>query len=220
MRLGAIVPNFRAETSKGLIDFYGWQDSSWVVLLSHPRDFTPVCTTELGKIALLHEKFAKRNVKCIALSVDGLQEHLAWISDIKSYFEELGDDFPYPLIADPQRDLAVSFGMLNEDDRDNIELGKTIRTVYVIDPDHKVRLTMCYPMTTGRNIDEILRVIDSMQLTDRSKILATPVNWTPGSKVMLIPSVTDEEAKKFFPNGFNKIKLPSGKNYLRTTENY
>ncbi|CAD7013546.1 unnamed protein product [Ceratitis capitata] len=169
-----------------------------MVMNGGPKYLRSVGIRQHFKLQENRGSFQKKIFTCIALSVDGLQEHLAWISDIKSYFEELGDDFPYPLIADPQRDLAVSFGMLNEDDRDNIELGKTIRTVYVIDPDHKVRLTMCYPMTTGRNIDEILRVIDSMQLTDRSKILATPVNWTPGSKVMLIPSVTDEEAKKFF----------------------
>ena len=177
MLIGVTVPNFKAETTKGPVQFYDWQADSWVVLFSHPADFTLVC-----------------------------------ITDIKSYCLDIPSDFPYPIIADPTRELAVSFGILDEDQRKDPEIGKTIRTLFIISPDHKVRLTMFYPMTCGRNVDEILRVIDSMQLTDRLKVVAT--------KAMIVPSITDAEAEKLFPKGFDKVNMPSGVNYVRTTENY
>ncbi|XP_017037049.1 peroxiredoxin-6 [Drosophila kikkawai] len=220
MRLGQTVPNFKAETTKGPINFHEWQGNQWVVLFSHPADFTPVCTTELGRIAVHQPEFAKRNTKCLAHSVDALNSHVDWVNDIKSYCLDIPGDFPYPIIADPTRDLAVSLGMLDEEQKRDPEVGKTIRALFIISPDHKVRLSMFYPMSTGRNVDEILRTIDSLQLTDRLKVVATPANWTPGTKVMILPTVTDEEAHKLFPKGFDKVSMPSGVNYVRTTENY
>uniref|UniRef100_A0A6P4EMK9 Peroxiredoxin-6-like n=1 Tax=Drosophila rhopaloa TaxID=1041015 RepID=A0A6P4EMK9_DRORH len=188
MRLGQTVPNFQADTTKGPISFHEWQGNSWVVLFSHPADFTPVCTTELGRIAVHQPEFAKRNTKCLAHSVDALNSHVDWVNDIKSYCLDIPGDFP--------------------------------RALFIISPDHKVRLSMFYPMSTGRNVDEILRTIDSLQLTDCLKVVATPANWTPGTKVMILPTVTDEEAQKLFPKGFDKVSMPSGVNYVRTTENY
>ncbi|XP_054744619.1 peroxiredoxin-6-like [Anastrepha obliqua] len=220
MRLGATVPNFKAETTKGPISFYDWQGSAWVVLFSHPSDFTPVCTTELGRIAVHQPEFAKRNAKCLAHSVDDLKSHVDWVNDIKSYCLDIPGEFPYPIIADPHRDLAVLFGMLDEEQKRDPEIGKTIRALYIISPDHKVRVSMFYPMSMGRNVDEILRCIDSLQLTDKLKVVATPANWTPGTKVMILPTVSDEEAKQLFPKGFDKVSMPSGVNYVRTTENY
>ena len=178
MLIGVTVPNFKAETTKGPVQFYDWQGDSWVVLFSHPADFTPVCTTELGRIAVHAPEFAKRNTKCLAHSVDEVKHHVDWVNDIKSYCLDIPANFPYPIIADSTRELAVSFGILDEDQRKDPEIGKTIRALFIISPDHKVRLTMFYPMTCGRNVDEILRVIDSMQLTDRLKVVATPANWT------------------------------------------
>ncbi|EDW04965.1 GH22477 [Drosophila grimshawi] len=184
MRLGQTIPNFMAETTKGPIFFHDWQGDSWVVLFSHPSDFTPVCTTELGRIAVHQPEFEKRNTKCLAHSVDPLDSHVDW------------------------------------DQKKDPEVAKTIRALFIISPDHKVRLSMFYPMSTGRNVDEILRTIDSLQLTDRLKVVATPANWTPGTKVMILPCVTDAEAHKIFPKGFDKVTMPSGVNYVRTTENY
>ncbi|EDW02063.1 peroxiredoxin-6 [Drosophila grimshawi] len=220
MRLGQTMPNFKAQTTKGPINFHDWQGNSWVVLFSHPSDFTPVCTTELGRIAVHQPEFAKRNTKCLAHSVDPLDSHVDWVNDIKSYCLDIPGEFPYPIIADPTRDLAVSLGMLDEDQKKDPEVGKTIRALFIISPDHKVRLTMFYPMSMGRNVDEILRCIDSLQLTDRLKVVATPANWTPGTKVMILPSVSDADAHKLFPKGFDKVSMPSGVNYVRTTENY
>uniref|UniRef100_A0A0A1XSH0 thioredoxin-dependent peroxiredoxin n=1 Tax=Zeugodacus cucurbitae TaxID=28588 RepID=A0A0A1XSH0_ZEUCU len=178
MRLGATVPNFKADTTKGPINFYDWQGNSWVVLFSHPSDFTPVCTTELGRIAVHQPEFAKRNAKCLAHSVDDLKSHVDWVNDIKSYCLDIPGEFPYPIIADPHRDLAVLFGMLDEEQKRDPEIGKTIRALYIISPDHKVRVSMFYPMSMGRNVDEILRCLDSLQLTDKLKVVATPANWT------------------------------------------
>lgn len=221
MRLGAIVPDFKAETTKGPINsFYQWQGNSWCVIFSHPADFTPVCTTELGRIAVHNPEFVKRNVKLIAHSVDQLQSHKDWVNDIKSYCLDIPGEFPYPIIADSTRELAVRFGMLDEDQRHDPEIGKTIRALYIISPDHKVRLSMFYPMSCGRNVDEILRCIDSLQLTDRIKAVATPANWTPGEKVMIVPSISDADAEKLFPKGIDYVKMPSGHNYVRTTSNY
>ncbi|CAD7080806.1 unnamed protein product [Hermetia illucens] len=220
MRLGATVPNFKAETTKGPIQFYNWQGNSWVVLFSHPADFTPVCTTELGRIAVHNPEFVKRNVKLLAHSVDKVKSHVDWVNDIKSYCPDIHGDFPYPIVADENRSLAVQFGMLDEQQKDDPEVAKTIRALYIISPDHVVRLSMFYPMSVGRNVDEIIRSIDALQLTTRITQIATPANWTPGTKVVIDPSVPDEEAKELFPGGIEFVTMPSGQNYVRTTTHY
>ncbi|PSN40819.1 Peroxiredoxin-6 [Blattella germanica] len=201
MRLGATIPNFSANTTKGPIKFYDWQGDSWCLLFSHPSDYTPVCTTELGRIAVHQHEFAKRN-------------------DIKSYCLDIPGDFPYPIIADETRELAIRLDMIDEANKDNEEEAMTVRALYIIGPDHKLKLSMLYPASTGRNVDEILRVIDSLQLVSRLKVVATPANWTPGTKVMILPSVKDEELPKLFPKGVEKISMPSGKVYVRTTTDY
>ncbi|XP_018799998.1 PREDICTED: peroxiredoxin-6-like [Bactrocera latifrons] len=220
MRLGATMPNFKAETTKGKIRFFEWQGDSWVILFSHPSDFTPVCTTELARMAVRLPEFTKRNAKCLAHSVDDIETHNKWVKDIQSYCKEIPEEFPYPVIADPRRDLAVLFGMLDEDQKRDPVIAQTIRALYIISPDHKVRLSMFYPIATGRNVDEILRSLDSLQLTYKLKVVVTPVDWTPGNKVMIQPEVTDDEANKLFPKGFEKVPLPSGLDYVRTTEDY
>uniref|UniRef100_U5EJD2 1-Cys peroxiredoxin n=1 Tax=Corethrella appendiculata TaxID=1370023 RepID=U5EJD2_9DIPT len=220
MRIGATIPNFKADTTKGPIDFYDWLGNSWCILFSHPADFTPVCTTELGRIAVHQGHFAKRNTKLLAHSVDDLKLHVDWVNDIKSYCLDIPGEFPYPIIADPKRELAVKFGMLDEKDKDNVDLAHTVRALFIISPDKKVRLTMHYPTSTGRNVDEILRCIDSLQLTDRLKVVATPANWEPGTKVMILPHVTEEDADKLFPRGIERVSMPSGKVYVRTTTDY
>jgi len=220
VRLNATIPNFPAETTHGKWNFYEWAGKSWVVLFSHPADFTPVCTTELGRMAVHNHEFEKRNVKLVALSCDELKDHTAWVNDIKSYCLDIKGDFPYPIIADPTRELAVKLNMLDESARGNEESAKTVRALYIIDPDHKLRLAQIYPMSTGRNVDEILRCIDSLQLVDKLKIVATPANWMPGEKVVIIPGATEAEIKKVFPNGVDPVNMPSNKCYIRTTTNY
>ncbi|KAJ8668103.1 hypothetical protein QAD02_009766 [Eretmocerus hayati] len=220
MRLNSIIPNFEAETTQGPINFYDWQDDSWVVLFSHPADFTPVCTTELGRLAVHRPHFEKRNTKLLALSVDKLKDHVDWVNDIKSYCPDILGDFPYPIIADPDRSLAVKLDMIDEESKDNEANAVTIRALYIISPDHKLRLSMHYPTSTGRNVDEILRVIDSLQLVDRRPEIVTPANWTPGDKVMIVPTVKEEEIPKLFPKGVSRVSMPSGRIYLRTTTEY
>lgn len=220
MRIGSTISNFKADSTKGPIEFYEWLGDSWCVLFSHPADFTPVCTTELGRIAVHKEHFEKRNVKVLAHSVDDLKCHVDWVNDIKSYCPDIIGNFPYPIIADPSRELAVRFGMLDDKDKDDPELAQTVRALFIISPDHRVRLTMHYPTSTGRNVDEILRVIDSLQLTDRLKVIATPANWTPGTKVMILPSVSESDADRLFPNGIERVSMPSGHVYVRTTTDY
>lgn len=219
MRLNSIVPNFKAETTQGPIDFYEWQGNSWVLLFSHPADFTPVCTTELGRIAVHQPHFARRNVKLLAHSVDKLKDHNDWVNDIKSYCQDIPGAFPYPIIADADRSLAVKLDMLDEDTNDE-ELRQTVRALYIISPDHRLRLSMHYPTSTGRNVDEMLRVIDSLQLVDKKPGIATPANWVPGDKVMILPTVKDEDLPKLFPKGVDKVSMPSGKVYVRTTTDY
>lgn len=204
IRLGDKAPNFKAKTTEGKIDFYEWLGDSWGVLYSHPADFTPVCTTELGRTAALKEEFAKRNAKVIALSVDPLEDHKKWIKDI----EETQDvTMNFPIIADEDRKVAELYDMIHP----NADEKFTVRTVFVIDPDKKVRLTLTYPPSTGRNFAEILRVIDSLQLTDNYSV-ATPVDWEAGEEVVISPSVSDEDADKKFPKGYKKVK-----SYLRLT---
>ncbi|XP_038064069.1 peroxiredoxin-6-like [Patiria miniata] len=214
VNLGEIFPDFEADTSTGKINFHEWLGVSWGILFSHPADYTPVCTTELGAAANLAGEFAKRNVKMIALSVDSVESHLGWIKDIQAN-SKLTGDFPYPIIAD-DRTLAVKFGMLDPDEVNKAGMPLTARCVFIIGPDKKLKLSILYPATTGRNFDEILRVIDSLQLTATKKV-ATPVNWKQGGDCMVLPSVQQEDIPKLFPKGVTMKPVPSNKKYLRIT---
>jgi len=220
MRLGDVIPNFKANSTQGPIQFYDWQGDSWVMLFSHPADFTPVCTTELGRIAVHSPFFKKRNVKLLAHSCDKLQSHVDWVNDIKSYCLDIPGEFPYPIVSDENRDLAIMLDMIDENNRDSEDHALTVRALYIIDPKHKLRLSMHYPASTGRNVDEILRVIDSLQLVDKIPQIATPANWVPGEKVMILPTVTEGEIEKLFPGGVDKVSMPSGVTYVRTTTDY
>ena len=204
LRLGDTAPDFTAETTQGPVKFHDWIGDSWAVLFSHPRDYTSVCTTELGYVARLKGEFDKRHVKTIGLSIDPVDSHKGWMKDIK---ETQGHEPTFPIVADPERKVANLYGMMHPA-HDEVY---TVRTVFVIDPKKKIRLTITYPQTTGRNFDEILRVIDSLQLTDGHRV-ATPVNWKQGDDVIIVPAVTDEEAKAKFPKGWKTLKP-----YLRLT---
>ncbi len=204
LRLGDTAPDFTAPTTDGEISFHEWKKDSWAVLFSHPKDFTPVCTTELGYTAKLKSDFEARNTKAIAVSVDGLEDHNAWVGDI---LETQGTAVNFPLIADPDRTVADLYDMIHPNANDTL----TVRSVFIIDPANKVRLTLTYPAATGRNFTEILRVLDSLQLTDGYKV-ATPVNWTHGDDVIVSPALSDDEASELFPAGFTTVKP-----YLRTT---
>jgi alkyl hydroperoxide reductase subunit AhpC len=204
LQLGDIAPNFTANTTQGPIDFHQWAGDSWVILFSHPKDFTPVCTTELGYVARLKPEFDKRGVKAIGLSVDSLEAHGRWGADIE---ETQGHAPNFPIIADADRAVARLYGMIHPK-HDELY---TVRTVFVVDPKKKIRLTITYPQTAGRNFDEILRVIDSLQLTDAHSV-STPVNWQPGDDVIILPSVSDSDAKSRFSRGWKVLKP-----YLRLT---
>jgi alkyl hydroperoxide reductase subunit AhpC len=204
LKLGDTAPDFTQDSTEGAFNFYKWAGNSWVVLFSHPKDFTPVCTTELGAVAKLKPQFDKRGVKVVGLSVDAASNHVGWAKDIA---ETQGATLNFPLIADTDKKVAGLYGMIHEKASDTA----TVRSVFVIDPNKKVRLTITYPAATGRNFDEILRVIDSLQLTDKHKV-ATPVNWKQGEDVIIVPAVSDEEAKTRFPKGFKTLKP-----YLRIT---
>jgi thioredoxin-dependent peroxiredoxin len=203
LQLGDIAPDFEAETTEGPIRFHEWAGDSWVVLFSHPKNFTPVCTTELGYTAKLKPEFERRDVKAIGLSVDPLEAHGRWSDDIE---ETQGARPNFPLIADADRKVSDLYGMIHPNASDTL----TVRSVFVIGPDKKVKLTLTYPASTGRNFDEVLRVIDSLQLTAKHQV-ATPVNWKQGEDVIIVPAVSDEDARKRFPDGFKIIKP-----YLRT----
>ena len=198
IRLGDAAPNFKARTTEGEIDFYEWMGNDWAILFSHPKDFTPVCTTELGAVAKLKSEFAKRGVKVIGLSVDGVKDHEGWSRDIE---ETQGVKLNFPLIADPDREVSDKYDMIHPNANDTL----TVRSVFVIDNNKKVRLTLTYPASTGRNFDEILRAIDSLQLTTKHKV-ATPVNWKHGEDVIIVPAVTNEEAKEKYPQGWREEK--------------
>jgi alkyl hydroperoxide reductase subunit AhpC len=207
LRIGDIAPDFTANTTKGPIKFHEWLGDSWGVLFSHPKDFTPVCTTELGYMAKLKPDFAKRNVKVIGLSVDPVDKHAGWAKDIE---ETQGYAPDFPMIGDPDLSISKLYDMLPASAGDSSEGrtaadNQTVRTVYVIGPDKKIKLSIAYPMTTGRNFDEILRVIDSLQLTAKHKV-STPVNWKHGEDVIIAGSVSDEDAKKTYPNGWKSPK--------------
>ncbi|XP_066537843.1 peroxiredoxin-6-like [Hoplias malabaricus] len=216
--LGDVVPDFEANTTIGPIRLHQFLSDSWGILFSHPRDYTPVCTTELGRAATLCPEFTKRNVKMIALSVDSIEEHHGWSKDILAYNnDESVTEFPFPIIADDNRELAVELGMLDPDEKDHTGMPVTARCVFIIGPDKRLKLSLLYPATTGRNFDEILRVIDSLQLTAQKRV-ATPVNWKPGDRVMVPPNIPEEEAKCLFPAGVFTKELPSGRKYLRYTQ--
>ena len=198
LQLGDTAPDFKQDSTDGPISFHDWAGDSWVVLFSHPKDFTPVCTTELGEVARLKPEFDKRNAKVIGLSVDPLEDHNAWCGDIE---ETQGSALNFPLLADADRSVSQAYGMIHP----NADNTLTVRSVFVIDPNKKIRLTITYPASTGRNFDEILRVIDSLQLTDGYKV-ATPVNWKDGQDVIIVPSVDNEAAAKLFPEGWDEKK--------------
>lgn len=207
LRINDVAPNFTAETTQGPINFHEWIGDGWAVLFSHPKDFTPVCTTELGCVAGLEPDFAKRNCKVIGLSVDPVNKHSQWALDIE---ETQGHRVNFPMIGDPELRVAKLYDMLPAESGDTSE-GRTaadnatVRTVFIIGPDKKIKLMLSYPMGTGRNFDEILRVLDSIQLTSKHKV-ATPVNWKQGSDVIIVPAVSDEEAQKTYPEGWRTVK--------------
>jgi thioredoxin-dependent peroxiredoxin len=203
LQIGQVVPDFEADTTEGRIKFHDWIGDSWAVLFSHPKDFTPVCTTELGYMAKLKPEFEKRNTKVIGLSIDPVGSHAKWADDIR---ETQGHAPNYPMIGDTDLAVAKLYGMLPAETPGSSEGrtaadNQTVRTVFVIGPDKKVKLMIAYPMSTGRNFDEILRVIDSMQLTAKYKV-ATPVNWKPGNDVIILPSVSEDDARKTYPDGW------------------
>ncbi|HEY9908380.1 MAG TPA: peroxiredoxin [Thermosynechococcaceae cyanobacterium] len=205
LRLGDTAPDFVQQSTQGEINFYEWAGDSWVVLFSHPKDFTPVCTTELGAVAKIKPEFDKRNVKVIALSVDDVNSHQGWVGDIE---ETQSTTLNYPILADPDRKVSDLYDMVHPNANDTL----TVRSVFIIDPKKKLRLTFTYPASTGRNFDEILRVIDSLQLTEYHQV-ATPANWQDGDDVVIVPSLKDPEVlKEKFPKGYEEVKP-----YLRMT---
>ena len=204
VRLGDVAPDFTVETTEGALSFHEWIGDSWAVLFSHPADFTPVCTTELGTVAKLKDEFAARNVKVIGLSVDPVDSHKGWINDIN---ETQNTTVNFPLIADSERTVADLYDMIHP----NADNTLTVRSVFVIAPDKTVKLTLTYPASTGRNFDEILRVIDSLQLTANHSV-ATPANWKDGDDCIIVPALSDEDADAKFPKGYTKVKP-----YLRIT---
>lgn len=204
IRIGDTAPDFTAETTQGIINFHQWAANNWVIFFSHPKDFTPVCTTELGEVSRRMQDFQKRNTKVLALSADSVEDHKKWIEDIN---QTQNTQVNYPLIGDPERKVANLYGMIHPNASDTF----TVRTVFFIDPNKKVRAMIIYPAPTGRNFDEVLRVLDALQLTDQHKV-ATPANWKQGGDCIVLPSLSDEDAKKNFPKGFKTLRP-----YLRVT---
>lgn len=205
IRIGDIAPNFHAETTNGPIDFHDWIGSSWVFFFSHPADFTPVCTTEMGRTSQLSDQFEARNVKPIGLSTDTVEEHKTWVLDVN---DTQNTTLTFPIVADKDLKVSELYGMIHP----NESTTAAVRSVFIIDPDKKVRLTLTYPMNVGRNFDEIIRVIDALQLGDAQEI-ATPADWRPGGKVIIPPSISNEQAKDIFPQGWDEIRP-----YLRVTD--
>lgn len=198
LRLGDTAPNFKIDTTKGKIDFHEWIGDSWAFFFSHPADFTPVCTTEMGRTAQLSEEFAKRNVKSLGLSTDTVEEHDKWVLDVN---DTQNTDLQFPIVADADHKVAQLYDMIHPGESETA----AVRSVFIIDPKKKIRLTMTYPMSTGRNFDEILRVIDALQLNDERKV-ATPADWRPGDDVIIPPSISNEAAKDIFPQGWNELR--------------
>lgn len=205
LHIGDTAPDFTSDTTQGKISLHDWAGDSWVFFFSHPADFTPVCTTEMGRTAQLAAEFKKRNTKPLGLSTDTTEEHLKWIKDVN---ETQNTDLQFPIVADPDLKIAKLYDMIHPDESETA----AVRSVFIIDPKKKIRLTMTYPMSVGRNFDEILRVIDALQTGDKHKV-ATPADWTSGAKVIIPPSVTNEEAKKMFPQGWDELRP-----YLRYTK--
>lgn len=214
LRINDVAPNFTAKTTQGAIDFHDWIGDGWAILFSHPKDFTPVCTTELGYLAKIEPEFTKRNTKLIGLSVDPVDAHHKWASDIE---ETQGAAVKYPIIGDTELAVSKLYNMLPADEAGTSEgrtaaTNATVRTVFIVGPDKKIKLSLTYPMGVGRNFDEILRVLDALQLTTAHKV-ATPANWKPGEDVIIVTSVSDDDAKQIFPEGFRTVKP-----YLRFTK--
>lgn len=205
LHIGDIAPNFIIATTKGDIDFHTWSKGAWIFFFSHPADFTPVCTTEMGRTAQLAQDFAARNTKPLGLSTDTVAEHVKWIKDVN---DTQNTDLQFPIIADAKLAVSKLYDMIHPDE----SATEAVRSVFIIDPNHKIRLTMTYPMNVGRNFDEILRVIDALQLADAQSI-ATPADWTPGDRVIIPPSISNEVAKEKFPQGWEEIRP-----YLRFTD--
>ncbi|WP_396588127.1 peroxiredoxin [Bermanella sp. R86510] len=205
LRLGDTAPNFKVATTKGDIDFHEWIGDSWAFFFSHPADFTPVCTTEMGRTSQLNGEFDARNVKPIGLSTDTVEEHLKWIDDVN---DTQGTDLQFPIIADPNLEVSKLYDMIHPGESETA----AVRSVFIIDPNKKIRLTLTYPMSVGRNFDEILRVIDALQLGDAKKV-ATPADWKKGDDVIIPPSISNEQAKDIFPQGWDEIRP-----YLRKTK--
>lgn len=205
LHIGDTAPDFTIDSTVGTINFHEWAGDSWVFLFSHPADFTPVCTTEMGRTAQLADKFAARNTKPLGLSTDTAAEHLKWIADVN---ETQHTNLEFPIVADPEHKIARLYDMIHPEESDTA----AVRSVFIIDPEKKIRLTMTYPMSVGRNFDEILRVIDALQLSDAKRI-ATPADWRPGSKVIIPPSISNDEANTLFPQGWDELRP-----YLRLTD--
>tara|TARA_A100001391_G_scaffold46046_1_gene27122 strand:+ start:42515 stop:43144 length:630 start_codon:yes stop_codon:yes gene_type:complete len=205
LHIADTAPDFTADTTMGRISLHDWAGDSWVFFFSHPADFTPVCTTEMGMTAKLSAEFAKRNVKPLGLSTDTVEEHLAWVGDVE---ETQSTTLDFPIVADPDLEIAALYDMIHPGQSETA----AVRSVFIIDPDKKIRLMMTYPMSVGRNFDEIIRVIDSLQLTDRARVV-TPANWIPGGDVIIPPSIDDAAATAMFPQGFTTLKP-----YLRLTK--
>lgn len=205
LRIGDTAPNFTTDTTKGEITLHDWAGDSWVFFFSHPADFTPVCTTEMGRTSQLAAEFAKRNVKPLGLSTDTVEEHLKWIDDVN---DTQHTTLEFPIVADPDLKVAKLYDMIHPEESNTA----AVRSVFIIDPNNKIRLTMTYPMSCGRNFDEILRVIDALQTADANTI-ATPADWVPGQKVIIPPSISDDDAKPMFPQGWETLRP-----YLRYTQ--
>lgn len=205
LRIGDTAPNFDVDTTNGKINFHKWIDDSWAFFFSHPADYTPVCTTEMGRTAQLADQFEMRNTKPIGLSTDSVEEHQTWILDVN---DTQNTNLTFPIVADPDLRIAKLYDMIHPEE----SATEAVRSVFIIDPNKKIRLTMTYPMNVGRNFDEILRVIDALQLAD-ARTIATPADWRPGDKVIIPPSVSNEDAKDIFPQGWDEVR-----SYLRLTE--
>jgi len=216
INLGDVVPDFKANTTNGPLRWHEYINGSWAVLFSHPADYTPVCTTELGTVASYLPEFTKRGVKVAALSCNDVDMHKGWVEDIETTKFAKGNKVTYPIIADPTRDLAVTWGMVDPDEKSASGLPMTCRAVFVIGPDKKLKLSLLYPATTGRNFTEVLRCIDSLQLT-ANHMVATPADWTSGCKCMVVPTLSDAQATEKF-GSFDVTEVPSGKRYIRMTK--
>jgi len=213
-KLGDVVPNFEADTTEGFINFHEWIGDSWAILFSHPADYTPVCTSENGNLAKMVPEFKKRGFKLADMSCNSVEDHRGWIDDIKAYSKL--ESFDYPIISDPDRRIANLYGMLDPEEKDSKGIPLTCRSMFIIGPDKKLKVSMLYPATTGRNFAEVLRVVDSLLLTVEKKV-ATPADWQNGGSCMVVPSVKSEEIPNLFPKGVTIHDVPSGKDYLRIT---